>query len=188
MDNLDKLFWPAKADGFDPSLYVHNMTNGLYKWRVNAEPFEYDIIDAGGSRPGRKKWHHCMTDSNFVIFVADLNAYCQTIEEEPEVVSHPRELCLSFTLQSLPSHMQNQLEESLSVFESITNLHYLQNATIFVLLNKADLFAKTIHHYPISDFCPDYTGGVDYAKACGYMTDCYRRRNERPPGKLHLLL
>ncbi|KAL8650286.1 MAG: hypothetical protein Q9226_005205, partial [Calogaya cf. arnoldii] len=82
----------------------------------------------------------------------------------------------------------SQLEESLSVFESITKLPYLQNATFFVLLNKADLFAQTIHHRPISDFCPDYTGGVDYEKACGYMTDCYRRRNGRPPGKLHLLL
>ena len=88
MDNLDRVFWPDEADNFDPSLYVHNMTNGLYKWRVKAEPFEYDIIDAGGSRPGRKKWHHCMTDSNFVFYVADLNAYCQTIEEEPDVVGH----------------------------------------------------------------------------------------------------
>ena len=87
MDNIDKVLWHDKANKFDPSLCVHIMTNGLYYSTIEGEPFRYEIIDVGGTRAMRKKWFHCMQDLDSVIFVADLNGYCQTIEEEPGVVS-----------------------------------------------------------------------------------------------------
>lgn len=87
MDNIEKVLWPNEADNFDPSLCVHIMTNGLYKSTIKLEPFEYEIFDVGGTKSVRKKWLHCMKDSHFVIFVADLNGYCQTLEEDPERVS-----------------------------------------------------------------------------------------------------
>ena len=87
MDNIDKILWPDIAGQFDPSLYVHIMTNGLYKSTVKVEPFEYEIIDVGGSRSARGKWQHCMDGLHYVIFVADLNAYCQTLRENSERAS-----------------------------------------------------------------------------------------------------
>ncbi|KAL8782268.1 MAG: hypothetical protein Q9213_005542 [Squamulea squamosa] len=164
MDNIDKVLWPDQAGNFDACLCVHVMTNGLYKSSVTVEPFEYEIFDVGGTRSMRKKWHHCMKGLDSVIFVADLNGYCQNIEEEPEV---------------------NQMQESLDVLESITSQPSMQSLPILLLLNKADLFERTIIHHPISDYFPDYKGGVNYWKACRYMADCYIRRDQRPPGKLH---
>ncbi|KAI4212766.1 MAG: hypothetical protein LQ349_009328, partial [Xanthoria aureola] len=166
MDNIDKILWPDRAGQFDPSLYVHIMTNGLYKSTVKVEPFEYGNSDVGGSQSERGKWLHCMDGLHYVIFVADLNAYCQTLREDSE---------------------RNQLHESLDVFERITREPHIQNTPILLLLNKTELFEKTITHHPISRFDPGYTGGVDYWKACEYMADCYRRRNRRPHGKFHCL-
>ncbi|KAL8835924.1 MAG: hypothetical protein Q9176_006608 [Flavoplaca citrina] len=164
MDNIDKVLWHDKANNFDPSLCVHIMTNGLYYSTIEGEPFRYEIIDVGGTRAMRKKWSRCMQDLDSVIFVADLNGYCQTIEEEPGV---------------------NQMEESLEVLERITAHTSLQNTPILLLLNKADLFERTINRHPISDVYPEYVGGIDYWKACRFMADCYARRDRRPPGKLY---
>ncbi|KAL8670647.1 MAG: hypothetical protein Q9168_004826 [Polycauliona sp. 1 TL-2023] len=163
MDNIDKVLWHDDNNDFDPCLCVHIMTNGIYKSSIIGEPFQYEIVDVGGSRASRKKWIHC-TDLDSVIFVADLNAYCQKIEEEPDT---------------------NQLRESLDVFESLTTLPRFQNTPFLLLLNKADLFEKTILHHPISDFDHEYVGGIDYWKACRYIASCYVRRDPRPPGKLH---
>ena len=88
MDNIDKVLWPDEADNFDPSLCAHIMTNGLYKSIVEMEPFNYEIFDVGGTRSMRKKWFLCMKDLGSLIFVADLNAYCQRVKEDPEAVSH----------------------------------------------------------------------------------------------------
>lgn len=87
MDNIDKILWPDRAGQFDPSLYVHIMTNGLYKSTVKVEPFEYEISDVGGSQSERGKWLYCMDGLHYVIFVADLNAYCQTLREDSERAS-----------------------------------------------------------------------------------------------------
>ncbi|KAL8994783.1 MAG: hypothetical protein Q9169_005345 [Polycauliona sp. 2 TL-2023] len=164
MDKIDKILWYEEANNFDPSLCVHIMTNGIYRSTIIGEPFEYEIVDVGGSRASRKKWIHTMDDLDSVIYVADLNAYCQNIEEDPD---------------------QNQFRESLSVFENLVNSPRFQNTSFLLLLNKADLFKKTILHHPISDYDPEYDGGVDYREACRYMADHYVRRDQRPPGKLH---
>ncbi|KAI4270213.1 MAG: hypothetical protein LQ337_006821 [Flavoplaca oasis] len=163
MDNIDKVLWHDEANNFDPSLCVHIMTNGLYYSTIEGEPFRYEITDVGGTRAMRKKWSRCIQDLDSVIFVADLNGYCQTIEEEPGV---------------------NQMEESLKALESITAHPSLQNTPILLLLNKADLFERTINRHPISDVYPEYVGGIDYWKACRFVADCYARRDRRPPGKL----
>ncbi|KAL8860937.1 MAG: hypothetical protein Q9178_002692 [Gyalolechia marmorata] len=164
MDNIDKVLWPKEADNFDPSLCAHIMTNGLYKSTVKMEPLNYEIYDVGGTRSMRKKWFLCIKDLGSLIFVADLNAYCQKIEENPKA---------------------NQLQESLLAWESITKQPCMQSIPIVLLLNKADLFERTIIQHPISAFDSEYKGGADYWKACRYMADCYIRRDGRPPGKLH---
>ncbi|KAL8732779.1 MAG: hypothetical protein Q9166_002561 [cf. Caloplaca sp. 2 TL-2023] len=164
MDHIDKILWPGIADTFDPSLCAHIKTNGLYKSNVRMEPFVYETFDVGGTRSMRKNWFHCLEWLDYVIFVADLNGYCQCLEEDPEV---------------------NQMLESLHVFESISDSIHLKNIPIFLFLNKADLFEKTIIHHAVSDFFPDYKGGINYWKACQYFANCFARRDKRPPGKLH---
>ncbi|KAI4236444.1 MAG: hypothetical protein L6R40_006154 [Gallowayella cf. fulva] len=164
MGHIDKILVASEDDPFDPSLCVHIKTTGLYEVKFKMEPFEYAIVDVGGTRSSRRKWIHCMGGSDYVIYVADLNAYCQNLAED---------------------HEANQMLESLQVFESITALSVMQNIPVFLFLNKADLFERTIIRHRISDFFPDYTGGSDYWKACRYFADCYIRRDQRLPGKLH---
>lgn len=76
--------------------------------------------------------------------------------------------------------------ESLEVFERVINLPYVQNIPVFLLLNKADLFANKIHQQPISEYFPDYSGAADYHKACGFFADRFALLDHRSsPGKLH---
>lgn len=184
MGHIDKILVASEDDPFDPSLCVHIKTTGLYEVKFKMEPFEYAIVDVGGTRSSRRKWIHCMGGSDYVIYVADLNAYCQNLAEDHEAVCR-----FSGRLahdQILIIHIpQNQMLESLQVFESITALSVMQNIPVFLFLNKADLFERTIIRHRISDFFPDYTGGSDYWKACRYFADCYIRRDQRLPGKLH---
>ncbi|KAL8687079.1 MAG: hypothetical protein Q9224_005258, partial [Gallowayella concinna] len=165
MDNVEKILWPDDIDNpFDASLYVYVRTIGLYKSNIRMKLFEYEMIDVGGSRVMRKKWLHCMKGLDYVIYVADLNGYCQNLEEDPNM---------------------NQMLESLLAFEDITASPHVRSTPIFLFLNKADLFERNIVHHPISKAFPDYTGGVDYWKACRYMAESFVRRDQRPPGKLH---
>ncbi|KAL8817059.1 MAG: hypothetical protein Q9223_004040 [Gallowayella weberi] len=165
MDKVEKILWPDDPnDPFDARLYVHIKTIGLYKSNIRVKPFEYEIIDVGGTRSVRKKWLRCLEGLDHVIYVADLNGYCQNLEEDPNM---------------------NQMLESLHVFEGITRSPHVQNIPVFLFLNKADLFEKTIVNHPISNVFPDYIGGVDYWKACRYMADLFNRHDQRPPGKLH---
>ncbi|KAL8681125.1 MAG: hypothetical protein Q9186_002718 [Xanthomendoza sp. 1 TL-2023] len=165
MDNVEKILWPDDIDNpFDASLYVYVKTIGLYKSNIRMKLFEYEMIDVGGSRIMRKKWLHCMKGLDYVIYVADLNGYCQNLEEDPNM---------------------NQMLESLLAFEDITASPHVRSTPIFLFLNKADLFERNIVHHPISKAFPDYTGGVDYWKACRYMAESFVRRDQRPPGKLH---
>lgn len=45
------------------------------------------IIDVGGSRPERGKWADCIKGVDSVLFVVSLTGYCQSLPENPDVVS-----------------------------------------------------------------------------------------------------
>ena len=75
--------------------------------------------------------------------------------------------------------------ESLQVFESLLNHNSLKYVPVFLLLNKADMFERTIIRHSISSYFGDYTGDADYFKACRFFADRFAALDHRPPGKLH---
>ena len=63
------------------------------------------------------------------------------------------------------------MRESLGLFKSIHNLGIFRRVNIHILLNKVDIFQRTISKIPISDYFPEYTGGADCFNACKFFAD-----------------
>ena len=63
------------------------------------------------------------------------------------------------------------MRESLGLFKSLQNLGIFRRVNIHILLNKVDIFQRTISKIPISDYFPEYTGGADCFNACKFFAD-----------------
>ena len=63
------------------------------------------------------------------------------------------------------------MQESLALLKSIQNLDIFRGMHIYILLNKVDIFQRTISKDPISDYFPGYTGGADCFNACKFFAD-----------------
>ena len=73
------------------------------------------------------------------------------------------------------------MQDSLGLFKSIHNLDIFRRVNIHILLNKVDIFQRTISKIPISDYFPEYTGGADCFNACKFFADkFFSISNENP--------
>lgn len=59
------------------------------------------------------------------------------------------------------------------MFKSLLNHGIFYGVTIYILLNKVDLFRRMISRIPISDYFPDYTGDADCFSACKFFADSF---------------
>ncbi|KAL8932103.1 MAG: hypothetical protein Q9211_006528 [Gyalolechia sp. 1 TL-2023] len=166
MDNLVDIFWGIPAHSYIANLCMHIKTSGIYKSSIAMSLFNFEVYDVGGiTRSCRHKWMHCMREQpDYLIYVVDLNGYCQQLAEDVDT---------------------NQMSESLHVFESVIKHDSTKNVPVFLFLNKADVFERTILRHPISDYFVGYDGGADYFKACRYWAARFARLDHRAPGKLH---
>lgn len=84
MDNLVDIFWGTPSHACIANLCMHIKTTGIYKSNIATNSFEVEIYDVGGTRSCRRKWIHCMADQpDYLIYVVDLNGYCQNLVEDP---------------------------------------------------------------------------------------------------------
>ena len=54
--------------------------------------------------------------------------------------------------------MQNRMQESLKLFDSICNNKWFTDTSIILFLNKKDLFEAKIQKSPLTICFPEYTG------------------------------
>ncbi|KAL9047594.1 MAG: hypothetical protein Q9206_006634 [Seirophora lacunosa] len=88
MDNLSEILRREPSLSCIANLCVHIRTTGLYKSRVQAKPFEFEIHDVSGSRSGRKLWSYCLSEKlDYIIYVVDLNGYCRKLHEDHDAAS-----------------------------------------------------------------------------------------------------
>eukprot|EP00300_Choanocystis_sp_HF-7_P023936 c2532_g1_i1.p1 GENE.c2532_g1_i1~~c2532_g1_i1.p1 ORF type:complete len:132 (+),score=36.05 c2532_g1_i1:95-490(+) len=66
--------------------------------------------------------------------------------------------------------------ESLELFEQICNSRWTQKLALILFLNKSDIFREKIRTSPLSDLFPEYDGGDDYNKACGFVKNLFASR------------
>ena len=66
-------------------------------------------------------------------------------------------LSLSFSF-SLPSLLQNRMEESKALFKTIITYPWFQNSSVILFLNKKDLLEEKILYSHLVDYFPEYDG------------------------------
>ena len=82
--------------------------------------------------------------------------------------------------------LENQMEESLIIFEQITKLEEANAVPILLLLTKVDLFKKKMIQTPISDTFPEYSGSLGCVTACNFFANEFAKRDERHMGILRV--
>lgn len=70
---------------------------------------------------------------------------------------------------TLLTFLQNRMQESLKLFDSICNNKWFTDTSIILFLNKKDLFEEKIRKSPLTICFPEYAGKL-------YWNTCYRSR------------
>ena len=117
----------------------------IIETRFNIRDIHVRMFDVGGQRSARKKWIHFFEDATAIVFCVALSEYDLVLSEDKET---------------------NRMKKSLQLFASICNSHWFFNTSIFLFLNKKDLFAEKIKTSPLSACFPEYDG-ANTVEECG---------------------
>jgi guanine nucleotide-binding protein G(i) subunit alpha len=129
------------------------------------------MFDVGGQRSERKKWIHCFESVTSIIFCVALSEYDQVLLEESGQVgfSHIEHIVYTQGTNATGLFMQNRMQESLVLFESVINSRWFVRTSIILFLNKVDVFKMKLAKVPLEKYFPDYSGGADVNKAAKYI-------------------
>jgi len=158
-NRLDDIAEKGYVPSDDDVLRVRVKTSGVVESEFKVMESKFRIIDVGGQRSERKKWMHCFENVTGVIFVAAMNEYDQTCEEDEKT---------------------NRLTESLGLFYEHCNSPYLDTTAMLLFLNKEDLFKEKITKIPLTVYDPTYSGGSDLKAAEQFITNQFLQQNQNP--------
>jgi hypothetical protein len=116
------------------------------------------MFDVSGQRSGRRKWIHQFENVVSIIYFVDLGCYNEMSLEDNEPP-------------------QNRLLESLNCFAKVVNSRWFMRSSVILFLSNMDSFREKLGQYPLSHYCPDYTGGNDMNKATKYILYQFRSVN-----------
>ncbi|TFK20672.1 guanine nucleotide binding protein, alpha subunit [Coprinopsis marcescibilis] len=127
-------------------LWAHQKSVGISETRFTMGQLSIHMFDVGGQRSERKSRYIV---SMSIIFCTALSEYDQVLREE---------------------RTQNQMAESLILFNSVINSGWFLQTSIILFLNKIDVFKNKLPKvYPPAQYFPKYTGSADINKAAKYI-------------------
>jgi len=99
-DNIDRISKETYKPNQDDILRAKLKTTGISEVKFVVNEVEFTLVDVGGQRAERRKWLHCFDGINGVIYLAALDEYNMTLQED---------------------HNINRLDESLRLFEEVSS-------------------------------------------------------------------
>lgn len=123
-------FVPAEKD----ALYVKLRTSGIKETTFNVNSHRFTIIDVGGQQNERRKWWSLFEGVSLIVYLAALDEYDMTMEEDNET---------------------NRFEASLRLFEQITGSQWFQTISCVLFLNKVDAFQRKLRINPMNNYISD---------------------------------
>jgi len=164
-DKLDELggnFLPSDQD----VLRCRIRTIGIVEQDFSISGQKFKFVDVGGQKNERKKWIHCFEGVAAVLFVGVLSEYDLTLFEDD---------------------VTNRMEDSLQIFQDISNSPYFTKSAIILFLNKRDVFAEKVKVVPLN-VCPcfsNYTGPNTYEAGCDLIQKAFHARNSNPSRQIY---
>eukprot|EP01133_Synstelium_polycarpum_P012223 gene12223-14313_t len=143
LDNIDRI----AGDNFVPTqedvLKCRQRTTGMKETVFTVESVRFRLLDVGGQKNERRKWLHYFDDVKTIIFCVALGDYNMNLIEDSTT---------------------NRMHDSIKLWNDIVTNPLFKNTAFVLFLNKNDLFREKITKEPLSNYFPDYTGGLDYDK------------------------
>ncbi|KAF8525263.1 heterotrimeric G protein alpha subunit 4 [Hysterangium stoloniferum] len=137
---FDPEFKPTNQDIIRSRARTTGITETIFKLRTH----NMHMLDVGGQKSERRKWIHCFQDVTTILFLVSLSGYDQCLVEDKDA---------------------NQMQDAMTIWDSICHSQWFKNTSIILFLNKDDLFSDKIFHSNIKDTFPDYEGPAGDAAA-----------------------
>lgn len=122
---------------------------------------DYNIWDVGGTRKERRKWIHCITSVDVIIFSVDISAYDQSVYEDEK---------------------SNVMQEDLHLFNSLCKSIFLRRAILLLFFNKVDLLQRKLATRSFNDYFADFDGDrLNLEDVKTYIANKFMRLNDHKP-------
>jgi len=155
-DNVARFAESSWLPSTDDILRAKLKTTGISETTFSEKGTDFVLTDVGGQRSERRKWLHCFDDVTNIIYLAALDEYNMTLEED---------------------NRTNRMEESLRLFTEVSGSHFFKSTSPswILFLNKSDLFKDKISREPLSKYFSDVSekDGSDFEKSCEYIKKRY---------------
>lgn len=166
LENVDILFFESTMPD-EMLLRGCFGTTGVHRTSLSIEGHSCHVYNFDGKVSECEKWlGHCH-DVHTVIFVVSLTGYCQNL---PGTIN------------------ENQMPESLMLFESIINLDCFKTVPIVLLFNRFNLLARQMSENPMVDYYPEYSGDSDPLAAYHFFAAKFSELDRRPHGSLRTIV
>jgi guanine nucleotide-binding protein subunit alpha len=175
LNDLDRLFRRDWVPTDQDILRSRLKTTGITETVFDLGNLTYRMFDVGGQRSERKKWIHCFENVTGLLFLVAISGYDQCLVEDKDGVSN---------LSCSHADNQNQMQEALMLFESISNSQWFIRTALILFLNKMDLFKAKLRSCPIPRYFPDYSGDPTDTKAASQFFQSKFKGLNRNPNKV----
>jgi len=152
MGELDRLFKPDFSPNEQDIVQTRARTTGITETSFQLTSNEMVMVDVGGQKSERRKWIHCFQDVTSILFLVSLSGFDQCMVEDKDA---------------------NQMQDAMTIWDSICHSQWFKNTSIILFLNKNDLFEEKLSRSDIKTFFPDFEGAPQDPKA---GRDYFRRR------------
>ncbi|KAH9966681.1 heterotrimeric G-protein alpha subunit, GPA2-like protein [Russula dissimulans] len=153
--HLHRLFRSDYVPTEQDILHCCARTTGITETVFHLRDHEMYMVDVGGRMSERRKWIHCFRDVTSILFLVSLSGYDQCLLEYMDV---------------------NQMQDAMTIWDSICHSQWFKSTSIILFLNKDDLFRAKILHSDIKTYFPDFDGGPgDASSGREYFKKCFAR-------------
>ncbi|OJT08510.1 Guanine nucleotide-binding protein alpha-2 subunit [Trametes pubescens] len=142
--DLDRLFERTYEPNEQDIVHARARTIGITETVFTLRDHEMLMVDVGGQKSERRKWIHCFQDVTSILFLVSLSGFDQCLVEDKDA---------------------NQMQDAMTIWDSICHSQWFKQTSIILFLNKNDLFERKVQHSDIRNFFPDYDGEAGDAKA-----------------------
>ncbi|OCH94181.1 heterotrimeric G protein alpha subunit 4 [Obba rivulosa] len=141
---LDRLFDPTYVPTEQDIVHARARTIGITETVFHLRDHEMLMVDVGGQKSERRKWIHCFQDVTSILFLVSLSGFDQCLVEDRDA---------------------NQMQDAMTIWDSICHSQWFKQTSIILFLNKNDLYERKVEHSDIKNFFPDYDGESGDARA-----------------------
>jgi len=155
-NSVDRISDPDWIPTVQDILFSRTRTVGINEIAFKFTGTQMRLVDVGGQRSERRKWIHCFEEVTAIFFITAISEYDQVLREDETT---------------------NRMQESMNLFQEISNCDWFSQTPIILFLNKSDLFKEKLPRVSIKTLFTEFTGPNEYEPAVDYVRNQFLALN-----------